>query len=257
MKRELWSIVAALLITLSGCGRNTAVTNALPQEHSAEPAAQAVQEESTAPSEAETVSPPERQADQAFTKLELSIAKGELYIRSGDTFSLTRRGGQSADYEIRDDTLYLENRDAGDTVLTLPDGSSYETLSLTVGDGHVYVETPLALQTLVLDEKHGEAKLESVSVSESSTVNVNQGSAFLSGDLGPSVSASCQEGHLSLELTFAQGDSNYEIGLSEGNIRLGGESYQGKSTSRTIDNGADRSMELNCRRGDISVEFKK
>lgn len=161
------------------------------------------------------------------------------------------------DYEIHDDTLYLENRDAGDTVLTLADGASYEMLSLTVGDGHVYVEMPLTLQTLVLDGNRGEATLESISVSESSTVNINQGSAFLSGDLGSSVSVSCQEGHLSLELAFAQGDSNYEINLSEGNIRLGQENYQGKSTSRIIDNRADRSMELSCRRGDISVGFKK
>lgn len=180
-----------------------------------------------------------------------------MYIRSGSSFSLTRHDGVAIDYEISDNILYLKNNYTGDVVLILPENDNYETLLLTVADGHVYWESPLTVQTLELKVAQGEVKLESVSAAGNSSIEVTHGSAFLSGNPGHSVTANCQGGHLSLEVSLAQSDYNYEIELSNGNIRLGKEQYHGRSYSHTVDNGAERSMKLTCAQGDISVEFNK
>ena len=113
----------------------------------------------------------------------------------------------------------------------------------------------LSLQTLELNVSRGEVDLSGIAVTDSSVIEVSQGSAFLSGDLGNSVAAHSKEGHLSMELPAAQGDYNFEIDLLTGNIHLGTEDYHGLSVSKSIDNGAERSMKLNCSRGDLSVEF--
>lgn len=251
MKKVLLiAVTAALAASLAGCGGETAAPASPGGEDSAptqtEEAAASVQEEA-----------PEEQREQAFTSMELEITRGTLYIRAGEEFSLTRHGGEDVDYEIDGDTLYFENDYTGDTVLTLPEEESYDTLRLTVADGHVYAERPLALRIFGLEEKRGEVTMEDLSVTESSDVQIGQGTAFLSGDLGQSAAVSCREGHLSLELPFAQSACNYELDVSEGNLSLGGETFHGRSTSKTIDNGGDRTLELTCSRGDVSVQFGK
>lgn len=252
MMREQLVVIAAALMILTGCGDMTAAEE-LPVQGESE--STAVQTEA-----ADMQSGPEDQEkteEQAFTSMELEIEKGTLYIRSGDMFSLTRHGGDAVPYEIDEGTLYFENSDTEDTVLTLPEGSTYETMLLTVGEGHVYGEAPLTLTTLKVESRRGETSLKDVSVSENSVFQVRQGSVFVSGDLGGTVTVSCQEGHLSLEVPFAQSDSNYEIDLSEGDLQLGGKSYHGRAVSQTVDNGAERSMQLTCSRGEISVEFDR
>lgn len=201
--------------------------------------------------------PPETTApsEQMFDNLILNIDRGTMYIRSGDSFSFTRHDGKEVDYEIKDNTLYINQYQDGEAVLTLPTDASYNTLQLTVGEGHVYAENTLSLQTLELNLTRGEANLSSVSVAESSTLDISQGSAFVHGDLGTSIIANSREGHLSIEVPNAQNDYNFDIQLTTGNIHLGNENYNGRSFSKNIDNGAERSMMLDCSRGDLSVEF--
>lgn len=197
------------------------------------------------------------QTEQKFTDINIEVSEGTLYIRSGNSFSLTYHDGKTLDYEITDGTLYISNSRTGDTVLTLPESESYKTLSINVGNGHLYGECPLNIENLNLDAGQGEATLKLLSVSDSSSIKVNKGSAFLSGDLGYTAVAEAQTGKISLEVPFKQTDCNYEINLSYGNITLGTESYHGKSDFKTIDNGAERSIKLTCAYGDISVEFGK
>lgn len=254
-KRYLIVFAAVLLLVFSGCGQNQRSPEisegGMPQEDNSISSQQ--EEETTSLNDSSAL---DNYEGQDFTNLELEIAEGTLYVRSGDSFSLTLRGKDVTDYEISDSTLYFKNSHAGDVVLVLPKEESYETFRLTVTGGHVYTEDSLEVQALELEMRQGEAKLETISVASNSNISVEQGSAFLSGNLGPSINASCREGHLSLEVSSQQTDFNYEISLSEGELRLGKENYHGKSDNRTIDNGAESSMQLSCSRGDISVEFE-
>lgn len=271
-KMILIAAAAALMIVLTGCstdrlsavpsvdeddGSKMEETTSVPQTENLqieETTSIPQTEESDSLNEASAI---DSQIEQAFTSMEIEVEEGTLYIRSGDAFSLTYHNGNAADYDISNNTLYYKNRHTGDTVLVLPENESYETLHLIVDDGHAYVENSVTVRNLKLEVEQGEAKLEKVFVSDNSFIKVEQGSAFVSGDLGDSVNASCKEGHLSLEVPFKQTECSYEIDLTEGDIRMGNEHYQGRSESRTVDNGGERFMKLTCSRGDISVEFEK
>lgn len=216
----------------------------------------------SAPVEAQAETEPspggeEAREERLFEAMEIDIEKGTLYIRSGDSFSYSRENGGQAGYEIADGVLRIDQSGDHKTVLTLPQGEEFDSLLLTVGEGHVYVESALSLGTLELSVARGEVTVSGVSVTESSDIDVGQGSVFLTGDPGSSVTAVSRQGHLGMELSCAQSDYNYEIDLSNGNIHLGGENYHGRSFSDSIDNGAERTMALSCAMGDLSVEFDK
>lgn len=252
-KKTLLLLIAVLsLAILTGCPQDTEKgagqndTDAPPQ-----------QEETIQPAAQDEPSPDasEQQTEQLFDALEINIEKGNLDICAGDSFSYVRKDGGEAEYEITDGVLCIDQRQDHKTVLTLPEGLTYTSLRLTAGESHVYLGSALSLQTLELNVSRGEVDLSGIAVTDSSVIEVSQGSAFLSGDLGNSVAAHSKEGHLSMELSAAQDDYNFEIDLLTGNIHLGTEDYHGLSVSKSIDNGAERSMELNCSRGDLSVEF--
>lgn len=254
MKKPILVLLAVMLLAvLAGCspnppeasGQNEPGASSLPEEKS----------ESAAPPEEPSPDPPEPQTEPLFDALEIDIEKGDLEICSGDSFSYVRKDGGEADYEITDGVLLIDQRQDHKTVLTLPEGLTYTSVRLTAGEGHVYAESALSLQTLELYVKRGEVTLSGISVTDSSVLEVSQGSVFLSGDPGKSVTVSSKEGQLSMEASCAQDDYNFEVELSMGHIHLGSEDYQGLSFSKSIDNGAERSMEVNCTRGDLSVKF--
>ena len=263
MKKRLPAALAAvLLLALAGCGgreSEEAAPAAAPaaQTAQAEPdtAEQAPQEDAQQDPEAEPAQTDA--AAQPFAAMELEVRQGTLYIREGAEFSLARKDGKTAEYEIDSDTLVFVDDHTGDTVLTLPEGGSYGLLALKVKDGHVYGEAPLALDELDLTMEHGEASLEAVTVRGRCRIDVEEGSAYVKGDVGPEAEALCSQGHLGLEVPFAKEDCNYTLEVSEGELRLGGEGYHGRAGSSTVDNGADRSMALTCRRGELSVEFER
>lgn len=248
MKKTILCLIAAMLLAaLAGCGQNAASgqDNA---EAASGPAEGETQDE---PSSEE----PETQTEQLFDAMEIDVERGSLDICTGDSFSYVRKDGGEADYEIAGGVLRIEQSQDHKTVLTLPEGESYTSLRLTAGEGHVYAESALQLQTLELNVTRGEATVSGVCVADSSSIAVGQGSAFLSGDPGKSVAVNSREGHVSMEVSCAQDDYNFEIELSTGNIHLGAEDYHGLSFSKSVDNGAERSMELSCSRGDLSVDF--
>lgn len=282
---SLFAAAVMLMAALAGCGgqaeapsssltqeesSSTTENTALSQETAAEeipsPSPEAADEAEAEdlpadsvqpedPPSGETSSSPEDTDQQAFTSMALNLSKGTLYIRTGEAFSLTRHDGTAVSYEIVDDTLSFDSSHTDEVVLTLPEGGSYKELRLTVGDGHVYGEGQLTLETLAVTVSRGEATLDALSVSDESTVSVDQGHALLTGDLGSSITASCKEGQLSLSLSRAREDYNYALELSDGNVQLGADHYYRDSDTLDIDNSADRSASLHCSRGSISIGF--
>lgn len=249
-----FAIALALAAMLAGCGGSG---EAAEDDNAADSTQTQQAQEDQGTEEMQNNDVTQSQGQQTFTSLELEVDQGTLYIRLGDTFSLARRDGDAVDYEISDGVLRFDQRQTGDVVLTLPREERYEKLRLDVGDGHVYAEESMTVQTLALTVERGEVTMEGISVENGSEITIEQGSAFLSGALDGSVTADCREGHLSLQVSAAKDAYNYTVEVSEGELRLGGDQFHGRKTSKTIDNGADRTMSLTCSRGDLSVEFEK
>ena len=204
-----------------------------------------------APAPALSASSPEQ--DQ-FDSLLLTLDRGSLTIQSGDAFSYTRADGEAADFTLSEGTLCIRQAEDQPTILTLPK-QEYEDFSLTVGEGHLAGECALSLESLKLEVNRGEASLGSLTVQGTSEIRVSQGSAALEGDLGSSVTAESSMGHLNLSLAGARSKYNIDLSLTQGDIRLGEDVYQGLEYSDRFDNGADRSLTLTCSRGDLSADF--
>lgn len=242
-KTSIFLIWTALLVMLSGC-----VKIDIPMESSLQEKLDSSDQSIKTNEEYNSFMAP------SFNSLELNIGQGTMYIRTGDTFSYTQEDGKEASFEIIDNTLHINQNQDHKTILTLSD-KLYASLSIKAHESHIYTESGLTVQSFVLNATHGEVKLSSLSIADKSDITINQGSAFLSGELGTVVVASCKEGHLNLELYSSKNEYNFKISLLNSNIYLGTEDYHGRSVSKNIDNGADRSMTLNCSQGDISVEF--
>ena len=253
----LW-IAVSLLALLAGCAAADTASSVETEQSSSQSAPEPASDAASQPrrEDGEDVLPAE-QSDLLFDSMELDIERGTLYIRAGDAFSLTRHDGHEMDYEITGGVLYIDQDLDGEAVLTLPEGGAFTALRLTVGEGHVYAECGLSLDSLELNVAQGEATLSAISVAESSAIEVRRGAAFLSGDPGPSVAARSEEGHLSMEVSLSQDEYNFTVELSTGSIHFGDTDYRGRSVSKRVDNGAERSMELSCSRGDLSVEFDR
>lgn len=180
-----------------------------------------------------------------------------MYITVGDTLSFVRKDGTALDYSISNGTLYAANASSHTATLTLPGGGSYDEIRRVINEGHVYAEQAIDTATLSVTMNKGEASLEQVSVSGSSVFDVDKGALYVHGDVGSTVTASCDEGHLSMEVPYSQNDCNIKVEMTEGNVQVGSQSFHGRAASRNIDNGADRNAELSCRRGDISMQFNR
>lgn len=184
------------------------------------------------------------------------MKEGSLNIVIGDTFSAALHNGDSAEYEITDGILYLENSRSRDVVLTLPEGESYETMELEVKDGHVRGEGTLKIRNLNLSAERSEVDLPQLYVEETASVKAEQGTVLLNGYLGADVDADCRQGHVNLVSGVDKDSYNYVLEVEEGKIHLDDKEYHGKSFSDQVDNGAERTMTLKCSRGDIAVEFR-
>lgn len=277
-KRILFLIAAALLLLMSGCrtisisvqlqpqNDSDVETDAAAQTQTADSAqaalpadaadlTEAAQDAALPDSAAQTQEASDAEQEEAFTNLHLELSEGTINLRSGTSFSLTRRNGPEADYEITDDTLYVKINRQDEVTLVLPDSVGYGSFTLTIQNGHAYAEGPLTFDDLSLQVTQGEASLEDISVLNTSNIQINGGSASIYGDPGASVTADCRQGHLNLSVPFQESDYDYEITVSGGNIHLGSHNYNGRSASKTISNNGERSMDLSCTHGDLSVEF--
>ena len=194
------------------------------------------------------------QNNQEFINIEMELTTGTIKIYSGDAFSLTYDGGKTAEYSITDSTLYIPVQNAGELILTLPDEYTFDTVIVSVDQGHLYMEGSFYIKNLDLDLGEGEATLEKVFVSESSVINVKRGSAFLYGTLAKTVEAQCKEGKIQIHGAGQQTDYNYNLELSDADVQIEDKNYHG-TLQKTIDNGAENMINLSCTKGEISIEF--
>lgn len=194
---------------------------------------------------------------QEFSNIEIEVTTGTLHILAGDTLSFVRKDGTALDYSISNGTLYVANDSSHTATLTLPGGGSYNEISLVINEGHIFAEQALSTAALHVTMNKGEASIGQISVSDSSMFNIEKGSLYIHGDIGSTVTASCDEGHLNMEVLYSQNDYNFNLEVSEGNMQIGAQGFHGRTTRKSIDNGAERNAELSCWRGDISMQFDR
>lgn len=199
-------------------------------------------------------------------KFQAYVESGTLYIRS--TTGNVRNWSGISDAKV---TLYVPQEGSyseakigiGAGVLSFPKLCADE-ISVSVGAGKVTMEAVEA-ETLEIEVGAGQVELTDMKVEELK-VEVGVGEFVGDGDVARSVDAECSMGNLELCVAGSQKDFNYEISGAMGNVTLGGSgrhgeeryagNYGGFATERSIDNGADKDMEITCSMGNVTIRFK-
>lgn len=176
---------------------------------------------------------------------------------------------------IRATRKVKETAESNDIYLYLPAGCRFGVMELEVGAGQIQAKK-LEADSLKLEVGAGQVVAESVSadVLEASVgagdmtlkeinlgqlaVDVDAGRLQAEGLVLNKVIGECSVGNLELKLTGTIQDYDYLLDCAAGNIYLDGKKYaSGMEKEIRIDNGAGRSIELDCAVGNIRVTFAK
>lgn len=79
-----------------------------------------------------------------------------------------------------------------------------------------------------------------------------QMSGFVDGDL----TAECSMGAIELKLANEKNDFNYQLESAMGSVEIDGESFAGMAHEKTVDNGAERTMKVECAMGAVEITFE-
>lgn len=149
-----------------------------------------------------------------------------------------------------------ENAEDSRITLYLPAGYSWQEAELEVGAGQIVAEG-LAVSKLDVSVGAGEIRLSRMEVG-SLGAEVGVGNLVAQGNVTESIEAECAMGNLELKLTGSRTNYDYELECVAGNIKIGEEQYGGGVTKeQKINNGAGRTIDLECSMGNIAVAFEQ
>ena len=132
-------------------------------------------------------------------------------------------------------------------------GLNTTAATLEVGAGQITVKGAF-VDSMELRVGAGKIWLEDMQVADMKA-DVGMGVLEAEGMIGRGASLSCAMGSVDLRLEGREEDFNYKLSGSMGNINLGAGSYSGMGMEKSIDNGAEKTIELKCSMGNISLLF--
>ena len=183
---------------------------------------------------------------------------------------------------VEDDTLYVKSTmgsgasffdGKSEITLYLPEGYGFQEAEIDMGAGEMELEW-LKAEEASLEVGAGRISLKSVEARELSAevgagqielknmsvgeldVEVGMGEFVAEGTVRGNADVECSMGNVEMKLDGRQEDYNYKLEGAMGNIQLGKESVGGFAQDRTIDNGADKTMEIGCSMGNITIRFR-
>ncbi len=128
-----------------------------------------------------------------------------------------------------------------------------QNLLADVGAGQLLLKD-MDIETLEVSLGAGELRAEDMKV-QNLSASASMGNLEYSGDIGAAADISCSMGNVSLDLKGDREDFNYELHCVGGNLDIDGDKYAGVDISKSIDNGTDKSIEINCSMGNVEVDF--
>ena len=258
MKKIIYAVVAVLLIIViffAGmvgylmAKLNTEVTNEKETavEQSLEIVSETTNEKETAVEQSleivsETENATERAhetktAEQNILGLSCSVQLGVLDIVEGEDFQVYESNG--TDYEM------------------LVENGIFTVTGSTVGENHIVVTIPegYVFQTVELKVAGGAIVTENI-VTENLYTDCGQGSIEFNGTLNGLAEIEQIQGRTQLNLKGTEKDFNYDLKLQYGHIAIGNLQFAAPNETKNIDNGANKSLQINCAMGTVNIAFE-
>lgn len=127
--------------------------------------------------------------------------------------------------------------------------------SLEVGAGQIVTRGTVADQ-LELSVGMGGIELDGMSVNRLN-ISVGMGGVKAKGSVSGDIKAECSMGSVEMTLEGSRNDFNYTLDCAMGTIELGGEEYSGMAVTKSISNGAGKSIKADCSMGSMTIRFTK
>lgn len=189
-------------------------------------------------------------------KLQAYVEDGTLYIRSTATVKnwnelngcriilYVPKGVHFDDAEIEVGAGRLEF-----------DSLQAKDITLSVGAGQISL-SDLQAEELEVSVGLGQIALEKA-VMGKLDAEIGMGEFVATGTLNGDADVECAMGNVSLTLEGNLRDFNYELSKAMGNVTLGNSSSGGFSSEKYMDNGANKTIDVDCSVGNVTIQFTK
>lgn len=206
-------------------------------------------------------------------ELQVEVSYLEVAVRQYDGDSITVDTSQISSklrknliYETDEDGLTIKTKnnsiwkragrnDSGYLVIQIPREISLKEASFQIGAGILEIDD-IKAEDLDIDVGAGQAVVRQFEVGELD-IKCGAGEASLTGTVREEISVDCGVGEVEMVLNASQKDYDYELKSGIGELVVGDDSYAGLGSTRSINNGTGKDMEINCGIGRVVVSFTK
>lgn len=218
--------------------------------------------------------------------IDLKIMAGGCRLRmmtsQDDSFYAEAEDVDKFQCYAEDDCLYVKtaqnistwnDSDSGVIILYVPEGYVFENVKMELGAGQLAVEQVNAknvdlevgagqivvngLQADVCDIEVGlgEVTVENAQV-DKVDAKVGMGHLKWEGSVSEKITGECSMGEIEIMLSGKEEDYDYKVSVAAGSVTIGSTEYSGVGQKKTVNNDADRVVDLDCAMGEIRVEFE-
>lgn len=190
------------------------------------------------------------------SKFQGYVEGGTLYIKAADGAKSWNKAKSChiTLYVPRDFSFVSVEVAMGAGTLDFSELKAREDISLEVGAGQIVVKSIQSAGHLELEIGAGEIRLQDMEAGELAA-EIGMGSFTAEGSVTGNVEIQCSMGNVELDLADSEESFDYVIQCAMGSINLGGGSYSGLAQEKRIQNGAARTMEIECSMGNVEVNF--
>lgn len=196
--------------------------------------------------------------------ISVQILKGSgdgITVETEDIYSALKFEVDEDDGELRVETTAksfpwrINKGNYGNVRICIPENYTLDEADLQTGIGELYVED-IDAQELKLEVGTGTADVDWFTA-DMLDMEVGVGEINAAGDTRKQADLECGVGSLTYTAAGSREDFNYRLSCSMGELNLDGESYSGLDTERTVDNHADKDMNVTCDVGSTNIHFEQ
>lgn len=196
--------------------------------------------------------------------LDIQILKGSgdgITVQTEEIYSALKFQVTEADGELKVETTArrfpwrINKGNYGSVWIYIPGDLHLETADLQIGVGELYVEDVDAGE-LKLEVGAGSAVADWFTADELD-VEVGVGTVDVSGNTRRQADLVCGVGSLVYTAAGKETDFNYNLECGLGELNIGDDSYSGLDVEQTIDNRAQKTMNIACDVGSTDIDFQE
>jgi len=198
--------------------------------------------------------------------IDLKIMAGGCRLRmmtsEDDSFYAEAEDVDKFQCYAEDDCLYVKtskniktwnDSDSGVIVLYVPEGYVFENVDMELGAGQLIVENVNA-KNVDLEVGAGQLEINTLQADDCD-IEVGLGEVTVTDARINNADAQVGMGKIEMLLSGNEEDYNYKVSVAAGSVTIGSAEYSGVGQKKTINNDADRMVNLDCAMGEIRVKF--